>query len=193
MEGPLSVSGARAAAVADAMADIRALDAGGVDRACVDGIRERLLKLAAQRHLFPAADFPPPEGGDRSRMYRIAQDDDERFALYMQVVANGTAAPPHDHTTWAVIVGFDGQELNKRYEGCAGAGEPEVVSEHTVEEGTGIAFLPEELHSIHIEGYSRNFHCYGRSLESLTERRYWSGDGGWKTFQSTGNIVEARS
>ena len=186
------MSGARAAAVAHAMADIRALDAQGVDRACVEGIRERLLELAAQRDLFPASDFPPPEGGDRSRMYRIAQDDDERFALYVQVVAKGTAAPPHNHTTWAVIVGFEGQELNKRYRGCAGQGEPDVVSEYMVEEGTGIAFLPEELHSIHIDGYSMNFHCYGRSLESLTERQYWSSDGEWKIFDGIGNIVDAR-
>ena len=175
------------------MADIRALDAAGVDRDCVEGIRARLLELADQRELFPAEDFPPADNGARSRMYRLSQDDDDRFALYMQVVANGTEAPPHDHTTWAVIVGFDGQELNKRYAGVAGGGEPQVSSEYMVEKGTGIAFLPDELHSIHIDGASMNFHCYGLALERLKARRYWSNDGDWKIFTGVADIVDARS
>lgn len=174
------------------MSDIRKLDSQGVDRACVEAIRERLLKLASQRELFPAADFAPPDNGDKSRLYRIAQDEDDRFALYVQVVQGGTMAPPHDHTTWAVIVGFEGQELNKRYDGKAGEGEPQVTMEYMVEEGTGIAFLPDEVHSIRIEGNSMNFHCYGLALEELHERRYWSSDGEWKIFTGASNIVDAR-
>ena len=175
------------------MADIREFDAAGVDRACVDGIRDRLLKLAAQRDLFPVEDFPLPAGGGRSCMYRSAQDDDDRFALYVQRVADGTAAPPHDHTTWAVIVGMEGQELNKRYDREAGEGEPQVVEEFVVEDGTGIAFLPDEVHSIHIEGESMNFHCYGLALERLDRRRYWDAKSGdWKVFVVAGDIVDAR-
>ncbi len=188
----MSVVDQRHTAVAEALADIRDLDAAGVDRDCVEGIRERLLRLAEQRELFPVEDFPAPEVGERSQMYRLSQDDDDRFALYMQVVRDGTAAPPHDHTTWAVIVGFEGQELNKRYDRKAGEGEPQVVSEHMVEKGTGIGFLPDELHSIHIEGSSMNFHCYGLALERLATRRYWSSDGEWKVFQASANIVDAR-
>jgi predicted metal-dependent enzyme (double-stranded beta helix superfamily) len=183
----------RGAAVAEAMADIRCLDDAGVDRKCVEGIRDRLLHLAAQRDLFPVSDFPPPADGGKSCMYRVAQDDDDRFALYVQVVADRTEAPPHDHTTWAVIVGFQGQELNKQYGGAAGGGAPEVVSEFMVEEGKGIGFLPDELHSIHIEGGSMNFHCYGRALEALDSRRYWDSKAGdWKVFPPMSAIIEAR-
>ena len=188
----MSVLDDRRAAVADAMSDIRDLDAAGVDRDCVEGIRERLLELAERRELFPAEDFPVPDSGDRSRMYRLSQDDDDRFALYLQVVRDGTNAPPHDHTTWAVIVGFEGQELNKRYDREAGQGEPEIVSEHMVEKGSGIAFLPDEVHSIHIDGAAMNFHCYGLALERLDTRRYWSTDGEWKVFGGIANIVDAR-
>lgn len=184
---------ARGVAVAEAMADIRTLDAAGVDRDCVEGIRDRLLQLASQRELFPATDFPPPTDGSKSCMYRVAQDEDDRFTLYVQVVADVTAAPPHDHTTWAVIVGFEGQELNKRYGGTAGGAEPRVVSEFMVEQGTGIGFLPDEVHSIHIEGGSMNFHCYGLALEELDSRRYWDDKAGdWKIFPPMSAIVEAR-
>ena len=182
----------RAEAIGAAMDDIRVLDSRGVQRDTVERIRDRLLQLAGQRDLFPIADFPVPDGV-KSCLYRIAQDEDDRFALYVQRVAKGTAAPPHDHTTWAVIVGFEGQEVNKRYDRVAGEGEPQVTSEFIVQEGSGVAFLPDELHSIHIEGESMNFHCYGLALESLDRRRYWDRVAReWKIFVAAAVIMDAR-
>jgi len=62
-----------------------------------------------------------------------------------------------------------------------------------VEAGTGVAMLPEELHSIHIEGAALNFHCYGLALERLDKREYWSdSDNTWKLFTNVSNVVEAR-
>ncbi len=187
-----AVAERRTDAVAAAMADIRDLDAGGVDRDAVNGIRDRLIELAAQRDLFPAEEFPASTSGNRSTLYRLSQDEDERFALYLQVVGEGTQAPPHEHTTWAVIVGFEGQELNRLYAGPAEGAAPEVAGEFVVQAGTGIAFLAEDVHSIHIEGRAMNFHCYGRALESLDRRRYWSSTGEWKVFPAAANIVDAR-
>lgn len=182
------------------MVDVRAIEAastGGVsDRRTVDAIRDRLLDLVAQRDLFPAADFPPPGPDDemRSILYRLAEDGDGRYALYANACRDTTASPPHDHTTWAVIVGFDGEELNRLYQGRAGDGEPSVDTEVVVKEGAGVAFLPDDVHSIHIEGGALNFHCYGLGLEHLDERRFWdrrSGD--WRVFPAHPDIREARS
>ena len=98
--------------------------------------------------------------------YRIAQNDDDELALYVQCVGDGTSAPPHEHTTWAVIVGMRGQELNRLYGPCAGGGEPQVQHEVIVERGTGVAMLGDDVHSIHIEGAATSFHCYGLALET---------------------------
>ena len=107
------VSARRARAVAEAMADIRRISsAGPLDRPRVEAFRERLLALLAQRDLFPASDFPAPTEG-RGCLYRIAEDDDGRFALYVNATGDRTDSPVHDHTTWAVVCGFDGQELNR--------------------------------------------------------------------------------
>ncbi len=124
----------RAAAVADAMDDIAKIDAhgrehGGIDRAGIAHIKERLLELAEHENLFPIEDFPPPDGERGSCNYRIAQNDDGTLALYVQSVGAGTSAPPHEHTTWAVIVGMRGQELNRFYDCCADEGEPHVERE----------------------------------------------------------------
>lgn len=185
---------ARTEAVDDAMAEIKAIETElGVTRGSVAQIRDRLVELASQRALFGFDDFPPPgaDDGRRSYLYRLAQDDDDRFALYAQTSSGAVETPPHNHTTWAVVVGFEGQELNRFYE-RTDDGVAETGS-HLVEAGTGVAMLPDDLHSIHIEGPSLNFHCYGLALERLDNREYFDRvERRWKRFDSAGGIREAR-
>lgn len=190
----LSLSLQRTVAVREAMADIRVIESTGVDRAAVDGIRNRLIELAADKKLFSRSDFPVPKNNIGGQLYLLSQDTDGRFALYLQVVAGANSTPAHNHTTWAVIVGLEGRELNRVYDGHAEKGKPEVVSEYVVEHGTGIAFLPEDVHSIHIEDGSLNFHCYGLDLNALSERQYWSEDSNeWKYFKNKFDIIDART
>ncbi len=186
----------RTTAVAEAMDDIRRIEAEvGVTRDGVEQIRDRLIELASRRELFPLDDFAAP-GEDESLnayMYRLAQDVDDRFVLYAQRSRGGTKTPAHNHTTWAVVVGFEGQELNRLYERSDTAGVTQV-DEHMVEAGTGVAMLPDDLHSIHIEGPSLNFHCYGLALERLSERVYDDPKTeSWKVFAATSGIREARA
>ena len=188
----------RAAAVAEAMDDIARIDAagrerGGIDRADTERIRERLLRLAEREDLFGDDDFPLPDSPGSSVSYRIAQTDDDRLALYVQCVGDGTSAPPHEHNTWAVIVGMRGRERNRLYGPCGGDGEPQVLQEVMVERGTGVAMLDDDVHSIHIEGAATNFHCYGLALERLTGRRFWHARSRqWRAYNDIGHIVEAR-
>jgi predicted metal-dependent enzyme (double-stranded beta helix superfamily) len=184
----------RAAAIADTMADIRAIEATqGVTRAGVEQIRHRLLQLAANRDLFSLDAYPPPATGEaiKSRLYRLAQDDDDRFALYANASGGGVGTPAHNHTTWAVVVGFEGQELNKFYRRSGGG--VEQIDDHLVEAGTGVAMLPDDLHSIHIDGPALNFHCYGLALERLDARQYYDAKNSqWKVFPAHSDIREAR-
>ena len=173
------------------MDDIAKIDAHGrarrgIDRAGVERITDRLLLLTERDGLFGDKDFPPLDSPQGSVSYWIAQNDDE-LALYVQCVADGTSAPSHEHTTWAVIVGLEGQELNRLYGPCAGGGEPQVQHEVVVERGTGVAMLGDDVHSIHIEGAATNFHCYGLALERLTGRRFWHARSGeWRAYNDVG-------
>ncbi len=182
-------------AVDAAMDDIRAIEATlGVTSAGVDAIKTRLLELATLRHLFDPVDFPPPtpEEENASCAYRISQDDDDRFALYLNTTGDEWDTPPHNHTTWAVVVGIHGDELNRFYEKTDDGGVVEV-HQHVVNEGTGIAMLPDDIHSIHVRGGSLNFHCYGLALENLDRREYYVSDTGeWKVFAGVADIREAR-
>ncbi|MFT7599804.1 MAG: putative metal-dependent enzyme (double-stranded beta helix superfamily) [Acidimicrobiales bacterium] len=185
----------RTEVVSAAMDDIRRIEADlGVTRDGVEAIRDRLIEMSNHRALFSQEDFPPP-GDDveqSSYLYRLAQDADERFALYAQSSRGGVETPVHNHTTWACIVGFHGQEHNRFFE-RSDDGVTEI-HDHVVERGTGVAMLPEDLHSIHIEGEALNFHCYGLALERLTERDYYNPtEGIWKKFRSVSAIQEART
>ena len=93
----------RSRAVEAAVADIRAIERDcGVTRDGLIRIKRRLLDLAAQADLFPSEDFPPPDGDVDfpANVYRIAEDDDHRFALYVQSARGALDTPAHNHTTW---------------------------------------------------------------------------------------------
>jgi predicted metal-dependent enzyme (double-stranded beta helix superfamily) len=192
-----SLKARRAEAVTEAMSDIRGIESSlGVTREGVEAIRDRLLVLSTQRELFTFDEFPAPEddgsGRRRGVLYRISQDPDDRFALYMNSTDGEVSTPAHNHTTWAVVVGLEGQELNRFYDRTVD-GRVEAVGEFMVETGTGVAMLPDDLHSIHLNTRSLNFHCYGLALERLSEREYYDAEADdWKIFPAGGNITEAR-
>lgn len=189
------VAESRARAVEAAMADVRTIEADlGVTRPGVEAIRDRLIELSEHAELFPADDFPTPpdDVSETSYMYRLSQDDDDRFALYAQASRGHVETPPHDHTTWAVVVGHAGNELNRFYERSEDG--PTETHRHMVERGTGVAMLPDDVHSIHIDAPALNFHCYGLALERLDERHYWNAnERRWKPFRGVSGIREART
>lgn len=174
------VAAARAAAVAATIDRIRAIEAAeGVTRASLAAIREELLALAAQEHLFPSATFPPPPNGEKgSNRYLLQEDEGGRFALYLNALNPGNETKPHDHTTWAVVVAVEGQELNRVYERTDDGADPSrctlrLREEIMVEPGRGICLMPEDIHSIHTTGPvpTRHLHMYGLALERLDARK----------------------
>ena len=172
----------RRAAVDATLADVRQLIADGApDRAALAAVTARLEALAQQRELFTRADFPPPDAGQgvgASTRYRLnAADGDEGLALYLNSILPGKTTQPHNHTTWAVIVAVEGQEVNRVYEHTDDGSNPaqariELAREVTVQPGASIAFLPDDVHSIHVVGDAPtlHFHLYGKPLERLSER-----------------------
>lgn len=155
----------------------------GVTRLSLEAIREELIRLAAQRALFTEKDFPIGDAPGGDRLYTLSVDPDDRFALYLDCCDAPTETPPHNHTTWAVIVGVQGEEHNKFYAPLTGdsprdGGEPdergplELIREATVRPGAGVYLLADDFHSIHVEGgrVNMNLHMYGRALNDLPDR-----------------------
>jgi hypothetical protein len=90
-----------------------------------------------------------------------------------------------------VVVGVDGEELNRFYRRTP-TGVEETHAE-VVKAGTGVAMLPDDLHSIHIRGGALNFHMYGLALERLESREYFRAeDASWQIFPAHRDIRDGR-
>ncbi|NQV83970.1 MAG: hypothetical protein HQ494_09135 [Rhodospirillales bacterium] len=186
--------------VVAAIADIRDIEkTQGVNAQALDAIKGVLLKLAARRELFPEDHFPVGDEDGNSVVYRLSEDDDHRFALYASTALPGKGVPPHNHTTWAVIVGVHGDERNIFYERAKnsseeGIGEVQKTGETTVSFGNGVTMMPDDIHSIHVTGDEKtvHLHMYGLALEQLHERVMYNTQAGtYKVFPATQNIKAA--
>lgn len=154
------------------------LERDGLTRDALAKIADALQALAARPALFSRADFPPPDpaSGDTSTRYRLNPGADG-IALYLNSLLPGKTTIPHNHDTWAVIVAVEGSELNRVYRRTDDRSDDDRATlepdhEVLVQPGTPIAFLPDDIHSIHVTGEAPtlHFHLYGRPLETLSGR-----------------------
>lgn len=188
---------ARGEAIADTVARVRRIERDeGVNYPALQRIKSELLQLAARTDLFPLEDFPSPQGGSGkpSCLYRLSEDDDHRFALYANSTCQRYVNAPHNHTTWAVIVGVHGEEPNRFYRRSVDGGVEETGGE-IVKPGTGVTFMPDDLHSLDIPGVAPmlNFHMYGLALEQLSRRQYYTArEHVWRHYPAHSDIREAR-
>ncbi len=193
---PGAAMDARAAAVAETVAAIRGIERElGMTPAALDRIKERLIALASRSELFPAESFPVPAGMP-GKAYRLAEDRDHRFALYAAAGAPGREAPPHNHTTWAVIAGVYGEEHNVFYRrtddrSVPGQGSLEKTSELTIVRGNACTLMPDDFHTIETRGNGLHLHMYGMSLEHLPQRITFARESGGQywTYPPTAGIA----
>lgn len=163
--------------VREMLARVRELTHLGVDRKVLAAVTVEVRGLAARRNLFPIEEFTPFASG----MYRLSEDPDHRYALYVVAPAAGGFSPPHDHDTWAVIAGIHGREHNKFYRRLddgseSGVAKIEPVGEIDIVAGTVISMMPENIHSIHLgeDGPHASLHLYGMSVEHCQHRSMYS-------------------
>ncbi len=195
----MTISDERSEAVARTIDGIRSLtEKVTVGPDTLEAVKGLLLDLAEPR-LFPLSDFPVTEADGTGVIYRLSEDADHRYALYASVGTPGKNVPPHDHTTWAVIVGVHGDELNRFYERTddgpvPGEARLEETGTFTVTPGTGVTLMPDHIHSIHVagDGNTVHLHMYGLALEQLSGRVVFdTAAGTCKYFTAKQNIKAA--
>ncbi len=181
-----TVSAKREQEVNDLMTYVKSLaEPVTVTRENLNKIKGAMVDIANRKELWAEEEFPAPkEEGKVQNRYLIAKDDDDSYALYLNVMHKGKYTPPHNHTTWACVSAVEGDEYNYVYEteeeGPLEPGERQINLAETivVQPGQGIALLPDDIHAIAInEGTStRHLHLYGRALETLSKRLTWDKD-----------------
>ena len=184
-------------AISETVSKVREIESTqGVNPASLEAIKNELMKLAARTELFPVEDFPPPAeaAGTPSCLYLLSEDDDHRFALYANSTDRRYANAPHNHTTWAVIVGVHGEEPNHLFKRTDDGG-VEETGKTVVRQGSGVAFMPDDLHSLNIPGGAPmlNFHMYGLAIPQLFKREYYNErDHSWHYYPPHTDIRDAR-
>lgn len=153
------------------------LGGAGPDRERLAAISAALTALAGKPELWNDADFPEPNETEKQNRFQIAQDPDTGITLYLNVMRPGKKIPPHNHTTWACVSAVEGSEINTLYtrtndgsvEGKASLETSDVID---LKPGTGVALMPDDIHSVEIPDGAiiRHLHFYGRPLETLSGR-----------------------
>ena len=159
-------------------------------------VADDLAQLGLRADLFPAAHFPV-SAEHPAQVYRLAEDVDGRYALYVSAGLPGKAQPPHDHTTWAIIAGISGDERNVLYRRHAtdDATRDRLEHQYTVNvvPGTALTLTGADVHTIELLGDTPGLHLhfYGLGLERLRERVVFeSTDGGlYRTFSPPARIL----
>jgi predicted metal-dependent enzyme (double-stranded beta helix superfamily) len=164
----------------------------GISRTTLEQIKAEMVHVAKRKALFPLADFQPADREPgRQPMQLLHKDDDGQYALYMSTSISDQKPPPHNHATWAVIVGIQGEERNWLFErtddgSVSGRGTVRVVDEQVARPGTGVALMPEDIHTIQgkaEEGGRLTFHLYGVTTDRQQGRvAYNEAEGTYRHF-----------
>jgi predicted metal-dependent enzyme (double-stranded beta helix superfamily) len=188
-----TVAISRQAAIDEMITQVRSIAQNNeISRDTLENIKAEMIKVAKRKELFPLADFQGEDEAPGPRpMQLLHKDDDGQYALYMSTSISDQKPPPHNHATWAIIVGIQGEERNWLFErtddgSVPGRGTVQVVDERVAAPGTGVALMPEDIHSI--QGKAENggrltFHLYGVTTDRQQGRvAYNQAEGTYRLF-----------
>ena len=109
---------------------------------------------------------PDPEQGFGFEL--LHEEPDHTLVVALLTWLPGRITPPHDHGTWGVIVGIEGEEINtfwRRVDDGSQEGYVVIEKESEVQllPGTSLVLMPRSIHSIENRGDRINvsLHTYG--------------------------------
>jgi len=153
------------------------INSKGVNREALEEVKDVVNAMTSETEMFGDTAFPTPTPEEVAKIYLLSDEDDGDFSLYLISVLPVGPSPIHDHGTFAVIAGLDGDEENTIYKRMDDGSEDgkallEMDRKVILRSGDAIAFMPEDIHRICVvsEKPTRHFHLYGKGFEQQTNR-----------------------
>ncbi len=92
---------------------------------------------------------------------------------------SGRGVAPHDHQTWGVVVGLEGEETNVLWRRLddgtkPGHAELEIADEIVMQSGDVCKLLPDDIHSVRNDGATNamSLHIYGHDLQTVDRSEF---------------------
>lgn len=153
------------------ISDIRAIVVGeSAEAAIAERIKPLAKRLAAERSWFRDA-YRTVDESQGFGVHMLHEEDNHDLAVFVFAWAPGKGVGAHNHKTWAVVAGIEGQEHEVNYKrlddgATPGYADLEKTHEETLFPGTAVCCMPEDIHSVTNTGteVSVSLHTYGRHL-----------------------------
>lgn len=101
----------------------------------------------------------------------LYEEPDHSLVVALLCWLPGRCTPPHDHGTWGVVVGVEGEEVNTFWERTDDGSQPEYADlqktgEKKFSVGESLVLMPSTIHSIRnvSEEISVSLHVYGHHI-----------------------------
>ena len=135
-------------------------------------------KFAAMPGLVTKTHHRPDESQGFS-LHLLHEEPDHSNAVFLLAWLPGRGTPAHDHKTWGVVIGLEGEEKETWWRrvddgmrpGCA---QLEHVSERRLTPGGISSFLSDDIHTVWNDtaSVSWSLHVYGRHINHTARSKF---------------------
>jgi predicted metal-dependent enzyme (double-stranded beta helix superfamily) len=160
-----------------ALRDARASASG--ERDMLRRVRAIARRASERRNDWLRPEMCEPDAEQGFGMYVLHEEHDHQLAVFVVSWLPGSGTPPHDHGTWAVVVGIEGVERNtfwKRLDDGTSPGLAEIarIGERHCHIGDVVALPNGAIHSVHndTDRVSVSLHIYGRHVNHTRRSRF---------------------
>ena len=120
-----------------------------------------------------------PDESQGFSLHLLHEEPDHSNAVFLLAWLPGRGTPAHDHKTWGVVIGLEGEEKETWWRrvddgmrpGCA---QLEHVSERRLTPGGISSFLSDDIHTVwnDTESVSWSLHVYGRHINHTARSKF---------------------
>jgi predicted metal-dependent enzyme (double-stranded beta helix superfamily) len=161
--------------VREFVTDLRDLKSRGLDeRELLAEARDLAARLMLMKHNWLRTYMTaPPESADHPfSRHKLHEEPDHSLLVLVVTLGAGRHTAPHDHGTWAIIAGLEGEEVHRLWKHDGNDVEP--VAEQPIDSATIISLRTGEIHSLHngTGSPSVTLQVYGTNPEFTKHRNY---------------------